>query len=88
MKEEKAVSQPFNDFEQVFMKVEAAQKMIGSATISMDPELLQHAATAAAEARAQLEKVKSSATDLDETFLQEQEAKLTSVEHQLSEAKQ
>ncbi len=81
------MSKPFNGFEQVSMKVEAAQQMIGSATVTMDPESLQRAATAAAEARAQLEQMKGVATDLDADFLQEQEAKLSSVEHQLIAAK-
>ena len=41
--------------------------MVGSATISMDPDTLEHATTAV-EARSQLEIMKSVATDLDEPF--------------------
>ncbi|UOY93405.1 DUF2564 family protein [Ectobacillus sp. JY-23] len=80
------MSRPFNGFEQVSMKVEAAQQMVGSATVSLDPEFLEHAATAVSEARAQLESMKQQATELDTSFLQEQETKLASVEHQLREA--
>ncbi|MFX3622753.1 MAG: DUF2564 family protein [Ectobacillus sp.] len=82
------MSKPFTDFEQVRMKVEAAQKMVGTATISMDPELLQHAAATVQQARSQLEQMKSVATDLDEVFLQNEENKLMQCEHQLQEAQQ
>ncbi len=34
-----------NDFEEVKFRVETAQKMVGSATISMDPDTLEHATT-------------------------------------------
>ena len=43
-------------------------KMVGSATISMDPDTLEHATTAVEAARSQLEIMKSVATDLDEPF--------------------
>lgn len=82
------MSEPFTDFEQISMKVEAAKKMVGSATMSLDPELMEHAATALQEARSQLDKMKAVATDLDEPFLHNQESMLTQIEHQLSEARQ
>ncbi len=78
----------FNDFEQVALRVKSAQKMVGSATISMDPDLLSDATTAVEQARYQLEKMKAVATDLDEMFLLDQERKLDQCEHQLREAKQ
>ena len=62
-----------NDFEEVKFRVETAQKMVGSATISMDPDTLEHATTAVEAARSQLEIMKSVAVDLDEPFLMNEE---------------
>ncbi|TCW47844.1 uncharacterized protein DUF2564 [Bacillus thuringiensis] len=76
-----------NDFEEVKFRVETAQKMVGSATISMDPDTLEHANTAVEAARSQLEIMKSVATDLDEPFLINEEKKLSKCEHQLNEAR-
>ncbi|KFM98964.1 DUF2564 family protein [Bacillus clarus] len=76
-----------NDFEEVKFRVETAQKMVGSATITMDPESLEHATNAVESARSQLEIMKSVATDLDEPFLINEEKKLSQCEHQLHEAK-
>ncbi|MEH6892026.1 DUF2564 family protein [Bacillus sp. JJ864] len=78
---------PVNDFEEVKFHVETAQKMVGSATITMDPESLQHATNAVESARLQLETMKEVATDLDAPFLLDQEEKLERCEHQLHEAK-
>ncbi|HDX9579742.1 TPA: DUF2564 family protein [Bacillus pseudomycoides] len=78
---------PINDFEEVKFRVETAQKMVGSATITMDPESLQHATNAVESARQQLETMKEVATDLDASFLLDQEGKLERCEHQLQEAK-
>ncbi|TKI87817.1 DUF2564 family protein [Bacillus mycoides] len=69
-----------NDFEEVKFRVETA-------TISMDPDTLEHATTAVESARSQLEIMKSVATDLDEPFLMNEEKKLSKCEHQLHEAK-
>ena len=58
-----------NDFEEVKFRVETAQKMVGSATISMDPDTLEHATTAVESVVLSSEIMKSVATDLDEPFL-------------------
>ena len=76
----------FNNFEQVAMKVQAAQKLVGYATMSMDQQQLTDATDAINQARSQLEKMKSLATDLDEEFLIKQEEDLQLVEQQLREA--
>jgi len=76
----------FNNFEQVEMQVKAAQKMVGTATMSMDEHQLSDATDAITQARAQLEKMKALATDLDEEFLVKQEEYLAQVEQQLNEA--
>ncbi|MDC2865719.1 MULTISPECIES: DUF2564 family protein [unclassified Bacillus (in: firmicutes)] len=78
---------PINDFEEVRFRVETAQKMVGSATITMDPESLQHATNAVESARQQLETMKEVSTDLDAPFLLDQEEKLEKCAHQLQEAK-
>jgi predicted secreted acid phosphatase len=78
----------FTEFEQVEMKVKAAQKLVGYATMSMDQQQLNDASTAIEQARTQLEKMKAVATDLDEEFLGNQETELQQVEQQLLEAKQ
>lgn len=77
----------FNNFEDVEMKVKAAQRLVGYATMSMDEQQLSDASEAISEARAQLEKMKSLATDLDIEFLIHQEEELKQVEEQLREAK-
>ncbi|WP_379967791.1 DUF2564 family protein [Ectobacillus sp. sgz5001026] len=82
------MSEPFTDLEQIFLKVETAEKMVGSATVTMDPELLQHAATSVSEAKEQLDLVKATATELDEHYLRSQEKRLTRIEKQLLEANQ
>ncbi|PGS48942.1 DUF2564 family protein [Bacillus sp. AFS041924] len=76
----------FNNFEDVEMKVKAAQRLVGYATMSMDKQQLTDASTAISQAREQLEKMKGLATDLDDEFLMKQEEDLTQVEHQLREA--
>ena len=78
----------FTNFEQVEMKVKAAQKLVGYATMSMDQQQLNDASIAIEQARGQLEKMKQVATDLDEDFLGNQEAQLEQVEQQLLEARQ
>jgi len=78
----------FTEFEQVEMKVKAAQKLVGYATMSMDQQQLHDASTAIEQARTQLEKMKLVATDLDEEFLGNKETELKQVEQQLLEAKQ
>lgn len=80
------MGRPFNGFEEVGMRVASAQKMVGSATISMDPDQLQDAAKTVEEARLQLMHMKEVATDLDDAFISKQEEMLAQCEHQLSEA--
>ncbi|MFF2875696.1 DUF2564 family protein [Gottfriedia sp. NPDC057991] len=76
----------FNNFEDVEMKVKAAQKLVGYATMSMDAQQLTDATTAITQAREQLEKMKGLATNLDDEFLKKQEEDLMQVEQQIREA--
>ncbi|MBM7094372.1 MULTISPECIES: DUF2564 family protein [Alteribacter] len=48
------MSQPFNDIQQVEMAIKAAQKMVGQATMSMNPEQLETATNALNDAKNQL----------------------------------
>ncbi len=80
------MSEPFNDLKQVEMSVLAAQKMVGTATMSMDPEQLEEAAQALQDARAQLAHALNNKTGVDEEYLQGQETLLSQSEEQLHEA--
>jgi hypothetical protein len=82
------VSTGYNDLQQAKVSIEAAQKMVGSATINMDPEFLQHAQNAVNNARTQLANARANATGVDEEFLTNCENTLSECEHQLNEALQ
>ncbi|WP_026689727.1 DUF2564 family protein [Alteribacter aurantiacus] len=49
------MSEPFNDIQQVEMAIKAAQKMVGQATMSMNPEQLETATQALNDAKNQLQ---------------------------------
>ncbi|WP_243385187.1 DUF2564 family protein [Bacillus kexueae] len=74
----------FNNRKQLEVAVDAAEKMVGSATMSMDKDLIQSAEHAIADARQLFNEYSN---DYDEAFLEEQQQKLTRCEHQLQEAK-
>lgn len=77
----------YNDLMQVEVSIQSAEKMVGSATMSLDPEAMQHAERAISNARSLLNDAKSDGTGLDTDFLQNAELTLAQCEHQLSEAK-
>ena len=77
----------FNDLKQVEMSIIAAQKMVGSATMSMDEEILADAARAVEDARTQLQQAIQSQTGVDGDFLQRSQNALSDCEHQLQEAR-
>ncbi|HHW35746.1 MAG TPA: DUF2564 family protein [Bacillales bacterium] len=81
------MGEPFNDLKQVELSIEAAQKMVGSATMSMEPGQLQAATDAINTARGQLQNAFTNATGVDNEFLNEQESLLQDCEEQLKEAK-
>ncbi|WP_456278652.1 DUF2564 family protein [Bacillus sp. AK128] len=82
------MSEPYNDLTQVAMSVKAAQKMVGTATMSMDREQLEEAGQAIQDARAQLSHALNNKTGVDQDFLNEQDLSLTQCEQQLNEARQ
>ncbi|MFC3884091.1 DUF2564 family protein [Bacillus songklensis] len=82
------VTTGYNDLQQVEVSIEAARKTVGSATISMDPEFLEHAQNAVNHAKTQLANARANATGVDEEFLTNCENALSECEHQLNEALQ
>ncbi|WP_223701963.1 DUF2564 family protein [Sutcliffiella deserti] len=76
----------YNDLKQVEVSIQSAEKMVGFATMSLDPETMEHAARAISNARSLLNEAKSQGTGLDTDFLQNAEQTLAQTEHQLSEA--
>ncbi|MCM3617288.1 DUF2564 family protein [Sutcliffiella horikoshii] len=77
----------YNDLAQVEVSIQSAEKMVGSATMSLDQEAMDHAERAISNARSLLNDAKSSGTGLDTDFLQNCELTLSQCEHQLSEAR-
>lgn len=75
-----------NELSQIEMSVKAAQKMVGSATMQLDPEAIQHAENAISDARDIMNR--STKTGVDQEFLSKQQKLLEQCGHQLSEAKQ
>jgi hypothetical protein len=75
-----------NELSQIEMSVKAAQKMVGSATMQLDPEAIHHAENAISDARDIMNR--SNKTGVDQEFLSKQQKLLEQCEHQLSEAKQ
>ncbi|NSL52631.1 DUF2564 family protein [Calidifontibacillus erzurumensis] len=81
------MGEPFNDLKQVELSVQAAQKMVGQATMSMEPGQLQAATDAVNDAKSQLQKALQNATGVDDEFLNKQQTLLNNCEEQLKEAK-
>jgi hypothetical protein len=83
---ERDIHSGYNDLKQVEMFVETAQKMVGSATMSLDKDMLEGAKQAIDNAYEQLARARSQATGVDESFLAQCEQQLQKAEHQLNEA--
>ncbi|HHY73500.1 MAG TPA: DUF2564 family protein [Bacillus bacterium] len=83
------MGEPFNDLKQVELSVEAAQKMVGSATMSMEPGQLEAAHDAVNAAKGHLQHAQNNATGVDDEFLNnlnKQQSLLMDCEEQLKEA--
>lgn len=74
-----------NEINQIEMSVKAAQKMVGSATMQLDPEAIHDAENAVRDAQNLMSR--STKTGVDQEFLSTQQQLLEQCEHQLSEAK-
>ncbi|TYR80000.1 DUF2564 family protein [Priestia megaterium] len=82
-----SVTTGYNELQQAEVSIQAAQKMIGTATMSMDPDQLNQATSALEDAKSQLQAAKANATGVDEKFLQNCTNALKACEQQLTEAK-
>ncbi|MBU9714856.1 DUF2564 family protein [Evansella tamaricis] len=80
------MSEPFDDKHQLEMAVKAAQKTVGSATMSMDPDQLESAEDAIQSAKAQLRM--GMEHHLDEELITYCSGLIEKLEHQIHEAKQ
>ena len=78
----------YNDLKQVDMSIKAAEKMVGSATMSMDPEQLQDAKQTIQNAKEQFQHAKANNTGVDDKFFHESSKLLQHLEKQLTEAQQ
>jgi hypothetical protein len=83
---ERGIHSGYNDLMQVEMSVKTAQKMVGSATMSLDKDMLDGAKQAVADAHARLREARQQATGVDEEFLRRCQQELQQAEHQLNEA--
>lgn len=75
----------FNERKQLELAVQAAEKMVGSATMSMDPEAIQTAERSISDARTLFQQCQN---EYDQPFLTEQHEKLNQCEHQIQKAKE
>lgn len=74
-----------NDLGQLEASVIAAQKMVGAATMQLDPEALQNAENAIRDAKDIMSRANETGVDSD--FVNKQQQLLQQCEHQLSEAR-
>ncbi len=82
------VTTGYNDLKQVEVSIQSAQKMIGTATMSMSPQQLEEATNALNDAKAQLQSAKAHGTGVDwRQFLQQCMQSIQTCEQQLTEAK-
>ncbi|MCZ0754163.1 DUF2564 family protein [Anoxybacillus sp. J5B_2022] len=85
---ERELHSGYNDLKQLEMFVETAQKMVGSATMSLDRDMLEGAKQAVVNAYEQLTRVRNEQTGIDDSFIAKCEQQLQRAEHQLNEALQ
>ncbi|OLS38053.1 hypothetical protein BTR22_05995 [Alkalihalophilus pseudofirmus] len=81
------MSEPYNELKQVEMAIKSAQRMVGQATMSMDPDQLQAATDAVNQAKEQYKKAASHQTGVDAAFFEFSEELLEKADTQLNEAK-
>ncbi|WP_044896308.1 DUF2564 family protein [Bacillus alveayuensis] len=76
----------FNERKQLQLAVQAAQKMVGEATMNMDPELMDDAKRAISDAKRLYDSFVHNISEFDQDFLEKQNQLLQKCEHQLEEA--
>ncbi|MBU9721424.1 MULTISPECIES: DUF2564 family protein [Bacillaceae] len=79
------MSEPFDDKHQLEMSVKAAQKTVGAATMSMDPDQLEDATSAINDAKSMLQM--GIDQHMDDEFISYCSGLIEKLEHQVHEAK-
>ncbi|KSU85254.1 DUF2564 family protein [Fictibacillus enclensis] len=80
------MSEPYNELKQVDMSIQSAQRIIGHATMSMDPGQLHAAKEALDTAKQQYEEALKTPTGMDGMFLEHAKETLQQCEQQINEA--
>ncbi|WP_169824018.1 DUF2564 family protein [Bacillus marinisedimentorum] len=80
------MSEPYNELKQLEMSIKAAQKMVGTATMSMDPDQLSDAERAVTSARLEYSEAVKASPGTDEQFFEQSMELLDRCEEQLKEA--
>lgn len=86
--ENDGITTGFNDLKQLEMSVEAAQNMVGAATMSMDSDQLQAATDSIRQAKNALQNVQQNPTGVDGEVINQSQHKINAIEEQLKEANQ
>ncbi|MCE7792343.1 DUF2564 family protein [Salipaludibacillus sp. CUR1] len=77
------MTEEYSNIEQVELAIQAAERMVGQATMSMDQQQLENATRALAEARRQLEQAKL--MNLNDHLLQYSSSRINRLSHQVEE---
>ncbi|MDN4073254.1 DUF2564 family protein [Fictibacillus terranigra] len=80
------MSEPYNDLKQVDMSIQSAQRIIGHATMSMDPGQLHAAKEALNTAKQQYNEILNQQTGMDGMFLENARETLEQCEQQINQA--
>ncbi|MGG1574079.1 DUF2564 family protein [Fictibacillus sp. NRS-1165] len=80
------MSEPYNDLKQVDMSIQSAQRIIGHATMSMDPGQLHAAKEALNTAKQQYNEILNQPTGMDGMFLENARETLEQCEQQINQA--
>ncbi|WP_062232053.1 DUF2564 family protein [Fictibacillus sp. FJAT-27399] len=80
------MSEPYNDLKQVDMTIQSAQRIIGHATMSMDPGQLHAAKEALNTAKEHYDAMMNNQTGMDGMFLENARETLERCEQQINEA--
>ncbi|MCR6110923.1 DUF2564 family protein [Bacillus sp. A301a_S52] len=81
----KNVTEDYNEIEQVELAIQAAERMVGQATMSMDATQLQNATQALEEAKQRLEEAKI--VNLNHDQWEYSNSRLNRLSHQVENAK-
>ncbi len=81
------MSEPYNEIKQLEMSIKAAEKMVGTATMSMDPDQLEDAKRAVNNARVEYAEAVKASPGTDGQFFEQSMELLDRCEEQLKEAR-